>query len=149
MSLKTRINDDMKAALRARDTRRLSAIRLLLAAVKQKEIDDRVELDDAGVVAVIEKMLKQRRDSIAQYEAAKRDDLAEIERGEVQVLSAYMPRALTQAEIEQEVAAAIAASGAQSLAAMGKVMAELKSRLAGRADMAQVSNLVKAALSKR
>jgi len=148
MSLRIRIQEDMKTALRAKDSQRLSAVRLLLAAVRQKEIDERVELDDAGVVAVIEKMLKQRRDSISQYEAANRQDLADVERFEVGVLLAYMPQALSEAEIEQEVAAMIAVSGAKGMADMGKVMAGLKPRLAGRADMGRVSSLVKAALSR-
>ncbi len=148
MSLKARINEDMKAALRARDTARLGAIRLLLAGVKQREVDGRVELDDAGVVAVIDKMLKQRRDSISQYEAAGRRDLADAEKFEVEVLTGYLPQALSQAEIEAAVAEAVAASGAMGMQDMGKVMAVLKPKLAGRADMGQVSGLVKAALSK-
>ncbi|MFZ5508740.1 MAG: GatB/YqeY domain-containing protein [Pseudomonadota bacterium] len=147
MSLKARINEDMKAAMRAKESARLSAIRLLLAAIKQREVDERVQLDDAGVIAVIDKMLKQRRDSIAQYEAAGRTDLADAEKFEVQVLSAYMPQALSQAEIEAAVRDAIAASGAKGPQDMGKVMGVLKPRLAGRADMGQVSALVKAALS--
>jgi uncharacterized protein YqeY len=147
MSLKARINEDMKAAMRAKESARLSAIRLLLAAIKQREVDERVQLDDAGVIAVIDKMLKQRRDAIAQYEAAGRTDLADAEKFEVQVLSAYMPQALSQAEIEAAVRDAIAASGAKGPQDMGKVMGVLKPRLAGRADLGQVSALVKAALS--
>ena len=148
MSLKTRISDDMKTAMKARETARLGAIRLLLAAVKQREIDDRIELDDAGVLAVIDKMLKQRRDSIGQYEAAGRQDLADAEKLEVAVLTDYMPQALSPAEIQTAVAEAVAASGAASMQDMGKVMAVLKPKLAGRADMSHVSGLVKAALAR-
>lgn len=148
MSLKVRINEDMKAAMKARETARLGAIRLLLAAIKQREVDDRVELDDAGVLAVIDKMLKQRRDSIAQYEKAGRQDLVDAEKFEVEVLSGYMPQALSPAEIQAAVAEAVAASGAAGPQDMGKVMAILKPKLAGRADMSQVSGLVKAALVK-
>ncbi len=147
MSLKTRINEDMKTAMKARDTARLAAIRLLMAAMKQREVDERIELDDAGVVAVIEKMLKQRKDSIAQYEAAKRQDLADAEKFEVEVLSAYMPQALDAAEVEAIVAAAVAESGAKTPADMGKVIALVKPRVAGRADMGEVSKLVKAKLA--
>lgn len=146
MSLKDRIQEDMKAAMRARDAARLSAVRLLLAALKQKEVDERVELADADVLAVIEKMVKQRRESIAQYEKAARQDLAEQERFEIGVLSAYLPQQMGEAEIEQAVAAAVAESGAASVKDMGKVMALLKPRLAGRADMGKVSALVKAKL---
>jgi uncharacterized protein YqeY len=148
MSLKVRINEDMKAAMKARETARLGAIRLLLAAIKQREVDDRVELDDAAVLAVIDKMLKQRRDSIAQYEKAGRQDLVDAEKFEVEVLSGYMPQALSPAEIQAAVAEAVAASGAAGPQDMGKVMAILKPKLAGRADMSQVSGLVKAALVK-
>jgi len=147
MSLKTRINEDMKAAMKARESARLAAIRLLMAAMKQKEVDERIELDDASVVAVIEKMLKQRKDSITQYEAAKRQDLADAEKFEVEVLSAYMPQALGAAEIEAIVATAIAESGAKAPADMGKVIALVKPKVAGRADMGEVSKLVKAKLS--
>ena len=147
MSLKVRIQEDMKAAMKARETARLAAIRLLMAAMKQKEVDERIELDDAGIVAVIDKMLKQRRDSIAQYEAAKRQDLADAEKFEVAVLTAYMPAGLSAAEVEAVVAAAVAESGAKSPADMGKVMAIVKPKIAGRADMAEVSKLVKAKLS--
>jgi uncharacterized protein YqeY len=148
MPLKSRINEDMKSAMKARETARLGAIRLLLAAVKQKEVDERIELDDAAVLAVIDKMLKQRRDSISQYEAAGRQDLANAEKFEVEVLSGYMPQALSEAEIGAAVAEAVTASGAAGMQDMGKVMALLKPKLAGRADMAQVSGLVKAALAK-
>jgi len=147
MSLKLRITDDMKAAMKAKETARLGAIRLLLAAIKQKEVDERVELDDAQVIAVIEKMLKQRKDSITQYEAAQRQDLADVEKAEVAVLSAYMPQALGAEEIAAIVARAIADSGAQAPADMGKVMALVKPQIAGRADMGEVSKLVKAKLA--
>jgi uncharacterized protein YqeY len=147
MSLKIRIVDDMKTAMKARETARLGAIRLLMAAMKQKEVDERIELDDAGVVAIIEKMLKQRRDSITQYETGKRQDLADAEKFEVQVLTAYMPAGLSAAEVEVVVAAAVAESGAKAPADMGKVMALVKPKIAGRADMAEVSKLVKAKLS--
>lgn len=132
--------------MRARETARLGAIRLLQAAIKQREVDERIELDDAQVVAVIEKMLKQRRDSISQYEAANRQDLADAEKFEVSVLQAYMPAQLSEAEIEAQVVKAIAASGAASAKDMGKVMGLLKSALAGRADMGKVSGLIKARL---
>lgn len=147
MSLKTRINEDMKSAMKAREAERLGAIRLLLAAIKQKEVDERKELDDAAVLAVIDKMLKQRRDSIAQFEQAGRTDLADKEKFEVSVLQAYLPQALSDAELEAAVAEAVAASGARGPQEMGKVMGLLKPRLAGRADMGKVSALVKAKLS--
>lgn len=148
MSLKERVTEDMKAALRAQDKPRLSAIRLLLAAIKQREVDERIELDDPKVVAVIEKMLKQRRDSIAQFEAAGRMDLANAEKFEVEVLTGYMPQGLSAAEVEAAVTVAVAETGAQGMQDMGKVMASLRCSLAGRADMAVVSALVKAALAK-
>jgi len=147
MSLKTKITEDMKAAMRAKDAPRLSAIRLLLAAMKQREVDERIELADADILAIIEKMLKQRRDSVTQYQAGRRQDLADVEKFEIGVLSAYMPQQLSEAEIAGEVAAAVAAAGAKGMQDMGKVMAVLKPRLAGRADMARVSSLVKATLS--
>jgi uncharacterized protein YqeY len=147
MSLKARISEDMKSAMKARETARLGAIRLLMAAMKQKEVDERIELDDAAIFGIIEKMLKQRRDSIAQYEAAKRQDLADAEKFEVEVLTAYMPTGLSAAEVEALVAAAVAESGAKAMADMGKVMAIVKPRIAGRADMAAVSKLVKAKLA--
>lgn len=146
MSLKDRIHDDMKAAMRAREAARLSALRLLIAAIRQREIDERVELDEAGVVAIVEKLVKQRRDSAAQYEAAKREDLASAERLEVEVLSTYLPAALDAAELDVLIEAAIADSGAQSLADMGKAMGVLKPRVAGRADMAEVSRRVRTRL---
>jgi hypothetical protein len=147
MSLKDRVSEDMKAALRAKQTVRLSALRLLLAAIKQREVDERKTLEDAEVVAVIEKMLKQRRDSIQQFEAAQRQDLADTEKFEVSVLQSYMPRALSDAEVEAAVAKAIADSGAAGPQDMGKVMAILKPALAGRADMGKVSARVKASLA--
>ena len=148
MSLKEQITEDMKVAMRAKDTARLGTIRLLQAAMKQKEVDERVELTDAHVLAIVEKMIKQRKDSISQFEAGGRQDLADIEKAEVGVLSAYMPAALSDAEIQSEVAAAVAASGASGPQDMGKVMAILKPKLAGRADMTAVSAMVKAALPK-
>jgi uncharacterized protein YqeY len=147
MTLKERITEDMKAALRAKETARLSTVRLLLAAIKQREVDERIELTDTDVVAVIDKMLKQRRDSIVQYEAGGRQDLADVEKFEVQVLTAYMPQALDQAAIEAAITDAIAATGAKSVQDMGKVMVALKPKLSGRADMARVSALVKTRLS--
>jgi len=148
MSLKVRINDDMKAAMRARETERLGTIRLLLAAIKQREVDDRVELDDAAVTAVVDKMIKQRKDSIAQFEAAGRTDLVDKEKAELDVLSAYMPAQLSDAEVAAEVQAAVAQVGAAGPQDMGKVMGVLKPKLAGKADMTAVSAQVKAALSK-
>jgi uncharacterized protein len=148
MSLKVRINDDMKAAMRAREADRLGTIRLLLAAIKQREVDDRTELDDAAVTAVIDKMIKQRKDSISQFEAAGRTDLVDKESAELAVLSAYMPAQLSDAEIAAEVQAAVAQVGAAGPQDMGKVMGVLKPKLAGRADMTAVSAQVKAALSK-
>ncbi|WP_233871545.1 GatB/YqeY domain-containing protein [Paraburkholderia adhaesiva] len=148
MSLKDRINDDMKAAMRAREAERLATIRLLLAAIKQREVDDRVTLDDAGITAVIDKMIKQRKDSISQFEAAGRTDLVDKENAELKVLADYMPEQLSEAEIAAEVAAAVAQVGAAGPQDMGKVMGVLKPKLAGRADMTAVSGLVKAALSK-
>ena len=133
--------------MRARDAARLSAIRLILAALKQKEVDERVELSDADVVAIIEKMLKQRRESIVQFEKAARIDLAEAEKFEVGVLTAYLPQQLGDAGIQKEVQAVIAETGASGIKDMGKVMAALKARLAGKADMASVSALVKSKLS--
>jgi uncharacterized protein len=146
MTLKERIQDDMKAAMRARDAARLSAVRLLLAAMKQKEVDERIELADADVLGIIEKMLKQRRESIAQYEKAARHDLADQEKFEMGVLSAYLPQQMGEAEVAQAIAAAVAESGANGVKDMGKVMALLKPRLAGRADMGRVSGLVRAKL---
>lgn len=147
MDLKTRVTEDMKAAMRARDSARLSTIRLLLAAIKQREVDERIELGDSEVVAVIEKMIKQRRESIVQFEAGKRPELAAAERAEIELLQAYMPQRMSEAEIDAAVAAAIANAGGGGMAAMGKVMAGLKTQLAGRADMASVSAKVKAKLA--
>ena len=147
MPLKEQISADLKEAMRAGDVRKRDAIRLLTAALKQKEVDERVTLADADVVTIIDKMLKQRRDSIAQFEKGGRQDLADIEKYELSVLQAYMPQALSEAEIADAVAASIAESGAKSPADMGKVMAVLKPRLAGRADMSKVSGLVKAKLA--
>ncbi|MDD5295483.1 MAG: GatB/YqeY domain-containing protein [Rhodocyclaceae bacterium] len=147
MLLKDQIAEDMKSAMRAKDAPRLSAIRLLLAAIKQKEVDERIVMDDAAVVAVVEKALKQRRDSVAQYEAGNRPDLAEQERFEIGVLSAYMPQALSTEEVGAVIAAVVAETGAKGPADMGKVMAAVKAKLAGRADMGQVSGMVKATLT--
>jgi hypothetical protein len=137
----------MKSAMRAKDAPRLSAVRLILAAIKQKEVDERVELGDADVVAIVEKMIKQRRESIAQFEKAARADLVEAEKFELGVLSAYLPQQMSDSEVETALAAAISESGATSVKDMGKVMALLKPRLAGRADMGKVSGLVRSRLS--
>jgi len=147
MSLKLRITDDMKAAMRAKETARLGTIRLLLAAIKQKEVDERIELDDAAVSSIVEKLIKQRKDSISQFQAAGRDDLVAAEQAELVVLQAYLPEQLSAAEVEAAVAAAITEAGASSAKDMGKVMGLLKPRLAGRADMGQVSSLIKARLA--
>ena len=147
MSLKARITDDMKAAMRAREAARLGTIRLLLAAIKQKEVDERTELDDGAVGAVVEKLIKQRKDAISQFQAAGRDDLVAAEQAELAVLQGYLPEQLSASEIEAAVAAAIAETGASSPKDMGKVMGLLKARLAGRADMGQVSTLIKARLA--
>ena len=147
MTLKAQITEDMKDAMRAKDAPRLSTIRMLLAAVKQREVDERRDLADADVLVVIDKMIKQRRDSIAQFEAGHRADLAAIEKAELAVLAGYMPQPLSDAEIDALIAEAMAATGATGAAGMGKVMAELKPRLAGRADLAAVSAKVKARLT--
>jgi hypothetical protein len=147
MSLKSRIQDDMKAAMKAKEAQRLAAIRLLLAAVKQREVDERKDLSDAEIASVIEKMIKQRRDSISQFQAANRQDLVAGETFELNLLSGYLPQQLTDAEIAAEVAAAMAQTGAKSAADMGKVMGVLKAKLAGRADLAKVSAQVKAKLA--
>ena len=147
MSLKTRISEDMKTAMRAKEAPRLATIRLLLAAMKQREVDERVELSDADIVAIIDKMIKQRRESIAQFEKGGRQDLAETERFEIGVLQTYMPAALSESEINTEIGAAIQSTGAKAMADMGKVMAVLKTKLAGKADMAKVSGLVRAKLA--
>jgi uncharacterized protein YqeY len=148
MGLKEQITEDMKAAMRAKETAKLGAIRLITAAIKQKEVDERIELTDTHVLAIIEKMIKQRKDSISQFEAGGRQDLADIEKAELAILSHYMPAGLSDAEIQAEVAAAISASGAAGPQDMGKVMAIVKPKLAGRADMGAVSALIKAALSQ-
>ena len=146
MTLKTRIQDEMKDAMRAKDAARLSTIRLLLAAIKQREVDERRELGDGDVLAVVDKMIKQRRDSVAQFEAGKREDLAAAERAEIAVLQAYLPAQASDAEIDAAIAEAITATGAAGAAGIGKVMALLKPKLAGKADMAAVSAKVKAKL---
>jgi uncharacterized protein YqeY len=146
MTLKARITDDMKAAMRAKESARLSAIRLLLSAMKQREVDERVELSDADVMGIIEKMIKQRRESIVQYEKGGRADLADAEKFEVDVLSAYLPQQMAEAEVSAAVEAAVAETGAKAMPDMGKVMAVLKPKLAGRADMGRVSAMVKARL---
>lgn len=146
MTLKTRVQDDMKDAMRAKDAARLSTIRLLLAAIKQREVDERKELGDAEVLAVVDKMIKQRRDSVAQFEAGKREDLAAAERAEIAVLQAYLPAQASDAEIDAAIAEAIAATGAAGAAGIGKVMAVLKPKLAGKADLAAVSAKVRAKL---
>jgi hypothetical protein len=148
MGLKERITEDMKAAMRAKDSARLGTIRLLTAAIKQKEVDERIVTDDAQVQAIVEKMIKQRKDSITQFEAGGRQDLADNERAEMAVLSEYLPAAASEDEVRAEVAAAVAATGAAGPQDMGRVMAVVKQKLAGRADMTQVSALVKAALAK-
>ena len=147
MSLKARITEDMKSAMKAKETAKLSAIRLLLAALKQKEVDERVELDDAAVVAIIEKLTKQRKDSVTQDEAAGRQELADAEKFEIAVLAVYLPEKMSTEETAAAVAAAVAETGAKGPADMGKLMAVLKPQLAGKADMAEVSKLVKAALA--
>jgi uncharacterized protein YqeY len=148
MSLKDQITEDMKNAMRAKDTARLGTIRLLLAAIKQKEVDERIELDDGAVVAIIEKLIKQRKDSISQFQAAKRDDLVAIESAEMIILQAYMPEQMSEAEVAAVVAKAVAEVGATGPQDMGKVMGLVKSQLAGKADMGVVSAQVKAALTK-
>jgi uncharacterized protein YqeY len=147
MSLKQQITDDMKNAMRAKDSERLATIRLILADIKRREVDERIELDDAQVTGVVEKMIKQRKDSITQFEAGGRQDLADKEKSELAVLAAYMPAGLSDEEVAAEVAAAVQASGAAGPQDMGKVMGILKPKLAGRADMTAVSAQVKKALS--
>jgi len=148
MSLKEQITEDMKNAMRAKETARLGAIRLLLSAMKQREVDERIELTDADVVSIIEKMLKQRRDSISQYKTANRQDLVDVEEFEVSILQTYMPQQLSEAEIVSAIAEAIASTGAAGPQDMGKVMGVVKAKLAGRADMGKVSGLIKAQLTK-
>ena len=147
MSLKERITDDMKAAMRAKDSERLGAIRMLTAAIKQKEVDERVELDDAGVIAIVDKLIKQRKDSIEAFQKAQRQDLADKESAEMAVLQVYLPARLSAEEVAAEVKAIVAELGAKGPGDMGKVMGAVKTRLAGKADMGQVSAAVKAALA--
>lgn len=147
MTLETRIDDDWKAAMKAGERARKDALSLLRAAIKQKRVDEKIEIDDVAVIAVIEKMLKQRKDSITQYEAAGRQDLADVERFESAVLATYMPQGFSAAEIEAIVTAAIAESGARAPADMGKVIALIKPKVAGRADMGEVSKLVRGRLA--
>jgi len=147
MNLRERVNEDMKAAMKAREAERLGTLRLLLAAMKQREVDERITLDDAGVVSVVEKMLKQRKDSVEQYVKAGRADLADREKAEMAVLAGYLPKQLGADELAAIVAQAVAESGAKAPSDMGKVMAIVKPKVAGRADMGQVSALVKAKLS--
>ena len=147
MSLKAKLTDDMKAAMKGGDKERLGTIRLVNAAIKQREVDERIVLDDTQVLAVLEKMLKQRRDSITQFEAAGRTDLADKEKAEVAVIQAYMPAQMTPAEVDAAIAAAIAEAGATGPKDMGKVMGLVKAKVAGRTDMGKLSELVKAKLS--
>lgn len=147
MTLRTKIADDMKTAMKAREAQRLSGIRLLLAAIKQREVDERKELSDAEVISVLEKMIKQRRDSIEQFLAAGRQDLVDRETYELNLLSGYLPKQLTDEQVVQEVSEAITQTGAKGAADMGKVMSALKARLSGRADMGKVSAVVKAKLA--
>lgn len=149
MTLKARITEDMKTAMKAKDTARLGAIRLLLAAIKQKEVDERADMDDAAIIAVIDKQMKQRRDSVSQYEAAGRQDLADKEKAEMDVFAAYLPQPLTDAEIDALIHDAIAATAAAGMGDMGKVMGVLRPQLAGRADMGAVSARIKSALACR
>ncbi|MBO9686166.1 GatB/YqeY domain-containing protein [Roseateles chitosanitabidus] len=147
MSLKAQITEDMKTAMRAKDSEKLGTIRMLLAAVKQKEVDERVEVDDVMLVAIVDKLIKQRKDSISQFSAAGRQDLADKESAELKVLEAYLPQRLSEAEIQAEVAAIVAELGAKGPGDMGKVMGAVKGKLAGKADMGLVSAAVKAALA--
>ena len=147
MSLKDQITDDMKTAMRAKDSERLGTIRLLQAAMKQKEVDERITLDDAGVVAIVDKLIKQRKDSIAAFESAARQDLADKEKAEMAVLQVYLPARLSAEEVAAEVKAIVAELGAKGPGDMGKVMGAVKTRLAGKADMGEVSAAVKAALA--
>ncbi|WP_314104874.1 GatB/YqeY domain-containing protein [uncultured Stenotrophomonas sp.] len=144
MSMKQQLTDDMKAAMKAGEKHKLGVIRLINAAIKQREVDERIELDDAAVIAVLDKMVKQRKDSVSQFEAANREDLAEIERQELAVIDIYLPAKMGEAEIQVAIQAAVAETGASSAADMGKLMGALKPKLAGQADMGLVSKLVKA-----
>ena len=148
MSLKAQITDDMKTAMRAKDSARLGTIRLLQAAIKQKEVDERIELDDAAVIAIVDKLIKQRKDSITAFETANRTDLADIEKAEMEVLKAYLPERMSEAEVTAAVQAIVAEVGATGPGDMGKVMGAVKSKLSGKADMGLVSAAVKAALTK-
>jgi uncharacterized protein YqeY len=147
VSLKARITEDMKTAMRAKDSARLGAVRLLQAAIKQREVDERIELDDTQVIEAIEKMLKQRRDSISQYEAANRHDLADVEKYEVTVLQEYLPQALTETEVDSLLEKVIQETAASGIKDMGKVMAAIKPLVVGRADMGKISGLIKTRLS--
>ena len=150
MTLKARITEDMKNAMRAREATRLSTIRMLLAAMKQREVDERIELADADIIAIIDKMIKQRRESIVQFDAGNRPDLAALERAEITLLQAYMPQPLSETEVDELIASAVADAaqgGAVGMAAMGKVMAAIRPQLAGRADMSLVSAKVKSRLN--
>jgi uncharacterized protein YqeY len=147
MALREQLNDDIKNAMRARDSERLNALRLLSAAAKQREVDERITLDDAALIAIVEKEIKKRRESIAQYEKGQRQDLADKEKFEISVIEAYLPKQFSQAEIDAIVAEALASTGAKSPADMGKVMGVLKPKLAGKADMGKVSAMVKAKLA--
>jgi len=147
MPLREQLNEDIKTAMKAREAEKLAALRLLLSEVKRKEVDERITLDDTGVIGVVEKMLKQRKDSISQFEKAARHDLADKEKFEVGILEAYLPQQLSAAEVDAIIAEAVASTGAKSAADMGKVMGVVKPRLAGRADMGKVSGLVKAKLA--
>jgi len=146
MSLKAQISEDMKNAMRAKDSARLGTIRLLQAAIKQREVDERIELDDAAVIAVIEKMLKQRRDSIAAYESANRNDLADVEKFEVTVLQTYLPQQLSEDEVKAILEKVVTETGANGIKDMSKVMAAIKPLVVGRADMGKISGLIKARL---
>lgn len=146
-SLKQQIQEDMKIALRAHDKQRLGVVRLILAAIKQVEVDERIEVDDTRIIQILNKMIKQRRDSIAQYDQAKRDDLADQERLEVKIIQTYLPEPLSETDIDRMVSEAITKVGATSVKEMGKVMAELKDKLQGRADMTQISAKIKARLT--
>ncbi|HST00952.1 MAG TPA: GatB/YqeY domain-containing protein [Usitatibacter sp.] len=146
MALREQLNEDIKVAMKAREAEKLAALRLMLSAVKQREVDERITLDDAGVVAIVEKMIKQRKDSISQYEKAARQDLADKEKYEISVIETYLPKQLSQSEVEAVIADAIASTGAKSAADMGKVMGVVKPKLAGKADMGKVSGLVKSRL---
>lgn len=147
MSMKQQLTEDMKAAMKAGEKHKLGVIRLINAAIKQREVDERIELDDTAVIAVLDKMVKQRKDSVSQYEAANREDLAEIERAEIVVIEAYLPAKMGEAEIVAAIQAAIAETGASGPADMGKLMGALKPKLAGQADMGPVSKLVKQQLA--